>query len=97
MLSCLTNTVLHRYLLLLPPFMLIPEPCKNEWDIDVPFRPGYSTVSYFLSVDQLSVFVFVNNNLLQKEAFMMRFERYAYLWVKDKTLWGIYYYVHLGE
>lgn len=69
MLSCLAHTVLQRYPLpwALKTFCLL-SCCKYVWDIDVSFRPGYSTVSYFLPVDQLSVFVFVNDNLLQKQS-----------------------------
>lgn len=92
MLSCLTNSVLHRY----PPLPLslktfrLLSCCKYVWDIDVPFRPGYSIVSYFRPVDQLLVFVFVNRNLLQKEAFMIRVERCAYLWEKKIRTNGVF-------
>lgn len=82
-LSCLTNMVLHRYPLplALKTFHLL-SCCKYVWDIGAPFRPEYSTVSYFLPVNQLSVFVFVSHNLLQKEIFMMSVERCAHLWEK---------------
>lgn len=69
MLSSLAHAVLSRYPLplALKTFCLL-SCCKYMWDIDVSFRPGYATVSYFLPVDQLLVFVSVNHNLLQKES-----------------------------
>lgn len=51
------------------------ESWSEECDINVILEGECTTFSYFLHLDQLSISVFINYDVLQKEASLMRAER----------------------